>query len=188
MKDKMVSQKEIQNIEELLPQLSEKVTQFVKFEQYQEEIVRGLSPEDWESIQKLSEFSPRYAAIIKRMLPPVNAVQVADSSFYDFNAFETSGDPEFLSPGEVADLLGITPQMVRRYCKEGAIPAYRTLGNRGSWRIDTKHFFAKYPDKRDLFRERIQEDKRRTKEVIEALNEMAKTGEYDALLDDNKES
>lgn len=44
---------------------------------------------------------------------------------------ETKGDfPPILDAAQVADLLGMNIQMVRRYAREGRLPAYKLPGGR----------------------------------------------------------
>ena len=38
------------------------------------------------------------------------------------------GEPGFLRPAEVADLLSVSPKTVSRWAKEGKLPFLRTLG------------------------------------------------------------
>jgi excisionase family DNA binding protein len=39
-----------------------------------------------------------------------------------------SGEPGFLRPAEVADLLSVSPKTVSRWAKEGKLPFLKTLG------------------------------------------------------------
>jgi excisionase family DNA binding protein len=39
-----------------------------------------------------------------------------------------SGEPSFLRPAEVADLLSVSPKTVSRWAKEGKLPFLKTLG------------------------------------------------------------
>ncbi|KYD32968.1 helix-turn-helix domain-containing protein [Parageobacillus toebii] len=48
--------------------------------------------------------------------------------------------PEYLTVRDVALLLDVTPQMVRRYCAEGKIDAYQRLEGSGKWIIPTAQF------------------------------------------------
>ncbi|KAF6512414.1 hypothetical protein TGS27_0793 [Geobacillus stearothermophilus] len=49
--------------------------------------------------------------------------------------------PDDLHVRDVALLLDVTPQMVRRYCAEGKIEAYQRLGDSGKWIIPAAQFF-----------------------------------------------
>lgn len=51
--------------------------------------------------------------------------------------------PEFLPVSEVAMILDVSPQMVRRYCAEGKISAKQRLDDRGKWLIPTEQFLTK---------------------------------------------
>ncbi|MDN4075447.1 helix-turn-helix domain-containing protein [Fictibacillus terranigra] len=86
-------------------------------------------------------------------------------------------DPEHLTTHDVATILNITPQMVRRYCAEGTLNAWRTLGDRGEWRIDVEQF-EKNPNY-------IQMVKRRTKNLMMAniVEELSTSKEYQEAMD-----
>lgn len=56
------------------------------------------------------------------------------------NALETV--PEHLTVAEVAQLIEVSPQMVRRKCMTGEILAHRTLNGKGKWRIPAKQFMT----------------------------------------------
>jgi len=56
------------------------------------------------------------------------------------NALETV--PEHLTVAEVAELIEVSPQMVRRKCMTGEILAHRTLNGKGKWRIPAKQFMT----------------------------------------------
>ncbi|WAH37732.1 helix-turn-helix domain-containing protein [Alicyclobacillus dauci] len=60
--------------------------------------------------------------------------------------------PEFLSTKTVSEILGITPQMVRRYCQSKEIKATRTMGLGGDWRIETKDFIQQDPTREQRLR------------------------------------
>ncbi|WP_144462987.1 helix-turn-helix domain-containing protein [Siminovitchia fortis] len=65
--------------------------------------------------------------------------------------------PEYLPVTEVAQILNVTPQMVRRYCAEGKIQAKQRSENSGKWLIPTEQFlakpeFAKYLKQKELNR------------------------------------
>lgn len=51
--------------------------------------------------------------------------------------------PEFMPVSEVAQMLGVTPQMVRRYCTEGKIFAKQRLENSGQWLIPVEQFITR---------------------------------------------
>ena len=50
--------------------------------------------------------------------------------------------PEYLTVAEVAELIAVSPQMVRRKCMTGEILAHRTLNGKGKWRIPAKQFMT----------------------------------------------
>ncbi len=57
-----------------------------------------------------------------------------------FKKIHSSEIPEYLSVREVAQLLEVTPQMVRRYCAEEKIKAFQRLEGSGSWLIESTQF------------------------------------------------
>lgn len=44
-------------------------------------------------------------------------------------------EPRCLTPAEVADLLDVTPQWIRRECARGRFPGATQVNGRGDWRI-----------------------------------------------------
>ncbi|MCU7667739.1 helix-turn-helix domain-containing protein [Bacillus thuringiensis] len=50
--------------------------------------------------------------------------------------------PKNITVKEVAGILGVTVQMVRRYCVEGKLIAHQRLEGSGKWLIDTKQFMT----------------------------------------------
>lgn len=81
-----------------------------------EKVLQSESPEVSEEAYKL---------ILTKYTIPSNALDVL---------------PKYLTVNEVGILLSITPQMVRRKCQAEEIKAYRTLNNKGKWRIPTEQF------------------------------------------------
>lgn len=66
--------------------------------------------------------------------------------------------PEHLSVRDVAEILKVTPQMVRRYCTEGKIDARQRIEGSGKWIIPTGQFIThpnwnKYVQKRSKIKE-----------------------------------
>jgi hypothetical protein len=51
--------------------------------------------------------------------------------------------PDFISVRDVSEILGITPQMVRRHCSDGKLKSHQTLEGSGKWRIDAEQFMDK---------------------------------------------
>ena len=50
--------------------------------------------------------------------------------------------PQYIPVREVAEILEVTPQMVRRYCTEGKIDAKQRMEGSGKWLIPTNQFIA----------------------------------------------
>ena len=47
-----------------------------------------------------------------------------------------SADPAYLSPGQAARLLGVSPKTVNRWANEGRIPCAVTLGGHRRFRVE----------------------------------------------------
>lgn len=65
--------------------------------------------------------------------------------------------PKYLPVSEVAMMLNVSPQMVRRYCSEGKILARKRHQDGGKWYIPTEQFltkpeFAKYIQQKEVNR------------------------------------
>jgi predicted transcriptional regulator len=81
--------------------------------------------------------------------------------------------PEFLPVRDVAEFLGVTPQMVRRYCQDGKIVAHQRFEGSGQWNIPTQQF-EKDPLWMEFIKEKIKmrENNIRTTELmLEMLSE-----------------
>jgi hypothetical protein len=50
--------------------------------------------------------------------------------------------PEYLPVRDVAEILEVTPQMVRRYCADGRIDARQRIEGSGKWLIPTDQFIT----------------------------------------------
>jgi hypothetical protein len=98
---------------------------------------------------------------------------------------ELMDEPEFLTTLDVAEILAISPQMVRKRCMDGSIRAWRTLGDRGEWRIDVEPF-RNHPRYQAFLRQRAEhlEDNQRLFEVVQ---ELSADPEYKRVLDDIQE-
>lgn len=51
--------------------------------------------------------------------------------------------PEYITVRDAAEILGVSPQMVRRYCADGKLHGHQTLEGSGKWRLDTEQFMGK---------------------------------------------
>lgn len=65
--------------------------------------------------------------------------------------------PEYLPVRDVAEILEVTPQMVRRYCADGKIIARQRLKGSGTWLIPSEQFIThpnwkKYVEKKKEFK------------------------------------
>lgn len=98
--------------------LSQKSINFVKVLMLQEELER----ERERLYQELSEIEKK------------EAFEVLSKQF---------NIPDFITVRDVSEILGITPQMVRRHCSDGKLKSHQTLEGSGKWRIDTEQFMDK---------------------------------------------
>ncbi|MCR2822369.1 helix-turn-helix domain-containing protein [Lederbergia panacisoli] len=74
------------------------------------------------------------------------------------HTFESSL-PVYLPVTEVSQILGVSPQMVRRYCAEGKIKAKQRLGETGQWLIPTEQFVSKPEFTKYLYQKEINRKK-----------------------------
>lgn len=51
--------------------------------------------------------------------------------------------PDYITVRDASEILGITPQMVRRHCFDGKLKAHQTLEGSGKWRIEAEQFMGK---------------------------------------------
>jgi predicted transcriptional regulator len=96
----------------------------LELEKHKEKIYQNLNEQDKENVQK----------ILNKIDDPVI--------------------PQHLTVRDVALLLEVTPQMVRRYCTDGKIDARQRLEDSGKWIIPTSQFlnhpnFSKFVWKRE---------------------------------------
>ena len=54
---------------------------------------------------------------------------MADTDTYPAQGTRTAGQGEYLSTGEAAALLGVSPSTVQRWDREGLLQSHRTLSN-----------------------------------------------------------
>ncbi|SFE59728.1 helix-turn-helix domain-containing protein [Alteribacillus iranensis] len=81
--------------------------------------------------------------------------------------------PEFLPVSDVAEFLGVSPQMVRRYCQEEKIIAHQPVTGAGHWKIPT-HQFETDPRWYDFIREKMaarNNDVQTAEMMLDILNE-----------------
>jgi predicted transcriptional regulator len=51
--------------------------------------------------------------------------------------------PDSITVRDASEILGVTPQMVRRYCAKRKLGGHQTLEGSGEWRLDTEQFMDK---------------------------------------------
>lgn len=84
---------------------------------------------------------------ILETLPPEDAAKIETwikeenvSIEFDLSEPNNSESIDFLTVREVSQLLGITPQQVRRNCASGKYDASQVAGENSSWRIKAEQF------------------------------------------------
>ncbi|MHB1682102.1 MAG: helix-turn-helix domain-containing protein [Bacilli bacterium] len=113
----------------------------------QAELTQKMSFNDLDSIRMAIQEHPELAHVletIQQLSTEIISVHSVPNSEPSNEVLAQDDDkteePEYLSTLEVAKFLAISPQMVRRYCQDGSIKAWRTLGDRGEWRIDMAQY------------------------------------------------
>lgn len=85
---------------------------------------------------------------------------------------EVNNYPEFLTTQDVAKILRISTQMVRRYCADGKIDATQRMEGTGAWLIKTEQFLD-HPDLPKVLNSRKQNQQKSigfAKTMLELLN------------------
>lgn len=112
---------------------------------------------------EISEKAKRYVTIVRMQM---ELEKQKEQIYFELDEMEkqeantilkeiSTGDfPEFLPVRDVAIILEVTPQMVRRYCVDGRINARQRMEGSGKWLIPTDQFIAhpnwkKYVQKRN---------------------------------------
>lgn len=80
---------------------------------------------------------------------------------------KTAEFAEYLPVRDVAEILEVTPQMVRRYCAEGKIEARQRIEGSGKWLIPTEQFIA-HPN----WNKYIQKKNKIKKQSVNIANKM----------------
>lgn len=111
---------------------------------------------------EISEGARRYVTILRMQM---ELEKQKEQIYLELNEFEKqeaskilkeeiNGEfPEYLPVRDVAEILEVTPQMVRRYCADGRVDARQRLEGSGKWLIPTDQFIThpnwkKYSEKR----------------------------------------
>jgi len=88
---------------------------------------------------------------------------------------------DFLTTGDVAFLLGVSPQQVRTYCQEGRIKAWRTNEKRGEWRIELGQYID-HPRFPELVGQ-MEEARKRNSRILSNLESLSEDEEYIKMMD-----
>ncbi|MED4183584.1 helix-turn-helix domain-containing protein [Priestia megaterium] len=116
----------------------------------------------------------------KKMLEQIFNVAVEEKSS------EQAEPEEYLTVRDVAKLLGISPQMVRRHCANNNIVSWRTAGEKGEWRIDIDQYRSNpsYSKRLETVLDQVRNRKERKQNLISAVKELPQTNGYTEMLDD----
>lgn len=77
--------------------------------------------------------------------------------------------PEYIKVADAARIIGVSPQMIRKYCSEGKLNAQQSMPGSGRWKIKASELMH-YPGWND-FIERKKSTREKTKELAEFMNE-----------------
>lgn len=128
-------------------------------------------------IKELNEIAKKYPSIKPTLNLFILSEENAGSLSGNKNQ-ESEDEPDYLTTSDVAEILDISPQMVRKHCKEGKLKSWQTLGDRGEWRIDVEQF-RDNPRYKQMIRDRIDRNLR----LVETVRELSKSDEYLEMLD-----
>ncbi|MHB1629826.1 MAG: helix-turn-helix domain-containing protein [Bacilli bacterium] len=165
---------EIQALERLSDHSHGIVAKWLFLIKEQAELTQKMSFSDLSSLKMAVQEHPELSHVLET-IQQLSTEIISTHSLSNrepFNAERAQDDdkteePEYLSTLEVAKFLDISPQMVRRYCQDGSIKAWRTLGDRGEWRID----MAQYRDHPKLTA-MLDARSRRNRNLISAIDDL----------------
>ena len=91
---------------------------------------------------------------------------------------------DYLTVRDVAELLGISPQMVRRKCNSEKIKAWRTTGDTGEWRIDINQYLddPTYSTRLADILKRKETRKDRKQKATKALDDIAQMDGFSEMI------
>ncbi|WP_168121793.1 helix-turn-helix domain-containing protein [Paenibacillus sp. HB172176] len=146
---------------------------FQTFHQLDQEIRRSIESKQ---IRKANELLVDYIDILPSLVSGGNPEQIRKLMWADImfksdqfaNMYEQE-QMEIYTSSEVAELLGVTDQTIRRWCEKGKYPeAYRTDG--GHWRIPKKYFKISLEEaqKRKIFEQKLSDFNASNGEVDES--------------------
>lgn len=150
--------------------------------QQQNEYLRNLDVEKVNEIISLSKSNPDLKPIVSLLESYRESAVTALAWPEPETKLAEKKVVDFLTTGDVAFLLGISPQQVRTYCQNGDIIAWRTNGNRGEWRIQVEQY-VKHPRYEDLMNEKqnAEDHNKRILRTLERLSEEEYTNMIDYL-------
>ncbi|OAS87839.1 MULTISPECIES: hypothetical protein [Metabacillus] len=155
---KTLTQTQVQVLEEEVKVIeSDKVSRYIYFLREQQKLIDQMTNTEIDTIENL----------------------VTKINFVEENR---NVIPDYLSTMDVSWLLSISPQMVRKYCQEGVINAWRTMGDRGEWRVEVNQY--KNHPKFDELLVRLREHKQKNRQTLEAIKKLSNLDEYHTMFDE----
>ncbi len=149
--------------------------------QEQSEFLRKLDVNKVNEILRISRSDPDLAPIVP-ILEAYQEIAITALAWQEpeIKTAETKAT-DFLTTGDVAFLLGVSPQQVRTYCQNGDIIAWRTNGNRGEWRIQVDQYLD-HPRYRELTK-RMEVLGERNSRILRTLGTLSEEKEYTDMIE-----
>lgn len=107
--------------------------------QLQEDVKTQLSSENAELYVKTLKLAEELTLLKNDLYQNLNETEKNEIKVVMSNA-KANNYPEYLTTQEVAKILQISTQMVRRYCGDGRIKAIQRMEGTGAWLIKTEQF------------------------------------------------
>ncbi|KON66456.1 hypothetical protein AKG34_26285 [Peribacillus butanolivorans] len=109
----------------------------VKLRPNEEQAISSERARDYVRAMKLHEELEREK---ERLYQELNEVEKKEAFTVLSKQFNI---PRHVTVREASEIIGITPQMVRRHCADGKLIAQQTLEGSGKWRIETDQLMDK---------------------------------------------
>ncbi|MFL0575030.1 helix-turn-helix domain-containing protein [Priestia megaterium] len=170
---------ELRHISEIYPEIGRLLKEFV-FENVKEDItVYNISTAHRDKVI-FPQVKAKIAEDFIHIIQDPNQVNIKDhttTNLKDNKKDNKLNHPDYLTTQDVANILGVSTQMVRRYCNEGQFDAWRTQGNKGEWRINVEQF--------KTHTNYIKMVNRRTKNLLMAdlIEDLSNNTEYQSAID-----
>ncbi|WP_162287826.1 helix-turn-helix domain-containing protein [Indiicoccus explosivorum] len=96
-----------------------------------DERIKSKRAREYVKLMRLYEELEREKTRLDRELQEDEKQEAFEALSREFNI------PPYVTVRDAAEIMGISPQMIRRYCAEGKLSAQQTLEGSGKWRIAT---------------------------------------------------